>query len=186
MGRWAVTSDARREVTAKAGAALDAALLDAFVRQHHDRLVALARLVCFDPSEAGDVVQVALEQAWRRRASLQQADALRAWLDRIVVREAIRMDRRQRSPLARFFGGPREIPVEVVDAGAAASHELTELRIAYESLPAEQRAVIALHLHYGYSVAETAELVGAPLETIRSRLRLGRERMRHALKDASP
>jgi len=178
-----VTSDARREVTASAGPALDAAGLDSFVRQHHDRLVALARLVCFDASEAGDVVQAALEQAWRRRASLQQADALRAWLDRIVVREAIRMDRRQRSPLARFFGGPREISVGVIDPGTAGSHEMTELRIAYESLPAEQRAAIALHLHYGYTVAETADIVGAPLETIRSRLRLGRERLRHALED---
>ena len=60
---------------------------------------------------------------------------------------------------------------------------MTELRIAYESLPADQRAAVALHLHYGYSVAETADIVGAPVETVRSRLRLGRERIRQALED---
>ena len=55
-----MTSDARREPMAGA-TALDAAGLDVFVREHHARLVALARLVCFDPSEASDAVQAALE-----------------------------------------------------------------------------------------------------------------------------
>jgi len=177
-----VTSDARRKGL-ELHTALDAAALDAFVREHHDRLVSLARLICFDTSEAGDAVQAALEQAWRRRNSLRDPDALRAWLDRIVVREAIRLDRRRRSPLARFFGGPREIPLGVVDAKAALTPERADLRVAYEALPAEQRAAIALHLHYGFSVVETAGIVGAPVETVRSRLRVAREHLRHALED---
>jgi len=44
--------------------------------------------------------------------------------------------------------------------------------------------VIALHLYAGYSVVETAEAVGAPVETVRSRLRLARERMRRQLEEA--
>ena len=64
--------------------------------------------------------------------------------------------------------------------------ERADLRVAYEALPAEQRAVIALHLHYGYSVAETAGIVGAPVETVRSRLRVGRGRLRHALEEGRP
>ncbi len=181
-----VTSDARRDGMIETGAALDAATLDVFVREHHDRLVRLARLVCLDASEAGDAVQSGLEQAWRRRRSLRDADALRSWLDRIVVREAIRLDRRRRSPLSRFFGGPREISIGVVDARAAVTPERADLRVAYEALPAEQRAAIALHLHYGYSVAETAEIVGAPVETVRSRLRVAREHLRHALEEGQP
>jgi DNA-directed RNA polymerase specialized sigma24 family protein len=38
-----------------------------------------------------------------------------------------------------------------------------------------------LHLYAGYSVAETAEIVGAPVETARSRLRLARQRLRMEL-----
>ena len=177
-----MSSDARREAMAGA-TALDAAGLDAFVRDHHERLVSLARLVCLDPTEAGDAVQTALEQAWRRRSTLHDADALRGWLDRIVVREAIRMDRRRRSPLARFFVGPREIPVDHIDHRTPEPHESTALRLAYEGLPADQRVAIALHLHYGYSVAQTAAIVGAPAETVRSRLRVGRERLRSALEE---
>lgn len=160
---------------------LDEAVLDAFVREHHDRLNRLARLVCIDSSEAGDAVQSAFEQAWRRRATLQDPAALRSWLDRIVVREAIRQDRRRRSPFARLFGQVREIPPEVLDSRGQQHESMTDLRIAFESLPADQRAVIALHLQMGYSIAETAAVVEAPVETVRSRLRVGRERLRQRL-----
>jgi len=44
-------------------------------------------------------------------------------------------------------------------------------------------AVVALHLYLGYSIAETADMVGAPLETVRSRLRLAREQMRFQLNE---
>jgi RNA polymerase sigma-70 factor, ECF subfamily len=179
------TSTARLDPKREQDAGLDAATLDAFVRAHHGRLTSLARLVCFDVADAGDAVQAAFEQAWRRRSSLHNADALRPWLDRIVVREAIRQDRRRRSPLARFFGGPREVPVSFEDRRSKQAVPMTELRLAYEALPADQRAAIALHLHLGYSVAETAEIVGAPVETVRSRLRLGRERLRRLLEETS-
>jgi RNA polymerase sigma-70 factor, ECF subfamily len=162
---------------------LDATAMDLFVREHHDRLVRLARLVCLDVSEAADAVQAALEQAWRRRDGLRDVAGLRSWLDRIVVREAIRLDRRRRSPLARFFGGPAEIAPDVVDGRAMPDPTMIALRIAFERLPADQRVAVALHLHLGYSVAETADLVGAPAETVRSRLRVGRDRLRAALEE---
>jgi RNA polymerase sigma-70 factor (ECF subfamily) len=178
-----VVSSTRAEAGTAISVGLDEATLDAFVRQHHERLVGLARLVCLDPGDAADAVQAAFEQAWRHRARLEDGARLRPWLDRIVVRESIRVDRRRRSPLARFFGGPREIPSDLVDPQTTLDPTMTAVRIAYERLPADQRAVIGLHLHLGYSVAETATLVGAPIETVRSRLRIGRDRIRQALQE---
>jgi DNA-directed RNA polymerase specialized sigma24 family protein len=51
------------------------------------------------------------------------------------------------------------------------------------TLSPEQRAVVALHLHLGYSVAETADIIAAPEETVRSRLRLARERLRREFEE---
>jgi DNA-directed RNA polymerase specialized sigma24 family protein len=79
--------------------------------------------------------------------------------------------------------GPREIPVGTIDHRTAAPHVSLALRLAFEGLPAKQRAAIALHLHYGYSVAETAKFVDAPVDTVRSRIRAGRDLLRHALED---
>lgn len=174
---------ATRASGAGAMTSLDEIGLDAFVREHHDRLARLAGMVCRDPFDAADAVQAGLEQAWKRRGSLREASALRPWLDRIVVNEAIRIDRRRRSLLGRLFTGPREIAMDPADERNGSPEDTADLRAAFDGIPADQRAALVLHLHLGYSVAETATIVGAPVETVRSRLRLGRERLRQALGD---
>jgi RNA polymerase sigma-70 factor (ECF subfamily) len=135
-------------------------------------------------------VQAGLERAWRRRESLHDPGSLAAWLDRIVVREAIRLGRDKRSlrqRLERMLGDHDDIEIRVVrteaDPGSAVTSRAA-LRHAFETLPAAQRAVVALHLYLGYSLAETADMVGAPLETVRSRLRLARQQLRFQLGEA--
>ena len=174
-----------RTPSARAAAAelLDRDLVD-FVRQHQPRLIRLAALVCHNAEDAEDAVQAGLEQAWRRRQTLRDPQKLSAWLDRIIVREAIRLDRRGASLLSQLFPGPREIdvaPINPTDVVGASVTGRDAVRIAFESLPAAQRAVVALHLHAGYSMPETAEIVRVSLETARSRLRLARKRLRAQL-----
>jgi len=161
-----------------------------FVAEHYPRLIRLAGLICRDAIDSEDAVQAGLERAWRRRDSLHDAGSLAAWLDRIVVREAIRLGRDNRSlrqRLERMFGDHDDIEIGIVRSEpdpASAVTSQAALRHAFESLPAAQRAVVALHLYLGYSIPETAEVVGAPLETVRSRLRLAREQLRFQLGEA--
>lgn len=150
-----------------------------FFRLHHDRLVRLAGLVCHSQDSTEDAVQAAMEQAWRRRDTLRDDTRIQPWLDRIVVREAIRLNRR---PWWSFAG--RQDSGEAVAKGAipvGVDPTWVALVEAFRDLPPEQRAVVALHLYAGYPVDETAELMGASLETTRSRLRLARRRLRHEL-----
>ncbi len=159
--------------------------LAAFVTEHYDRLLRLAWLVCRDGSDAGDAVQVGLEQAWRHQETLRDAESLRPWLDRIVVREAGRIAKRQRGLLARMLSPRQDVGwIEQADERIGDRDDRLALRAAFDRLSPEHRAVVALHLHAGYSVSETAALVGAPIETVRSRLRVARERLRHDLTGA--
>lgn len=152
------------------------------VAEHYDRLVRLARLICRDGADAADAVQIGLEQAWRHRGTLRDEAATRAWLDRIVVREAVRVARSRRSLLSRVLHLDAQVAwVEPHDPHTEPGVDRARLQAAFATLPPEQRAVVALHLHAGYSLAETATIVGAPLETVRSRLRLARARLRPLL-----
>jgi RNA polymerase sigma-70 factor (ECF subfamily) len=168
------------------GTPMDAAL-ETYVATHYPRLVRLARLVCRDEVDATDAVQSGLEQAWRHRADLRDEERRRAWLDRIVVREAIRISKRRQSWLSRVFGLERS--ARWIEPATESTSDLAlreSLRTAFAHLSAEQRAVVALHMYAGYSVAETARIVGIPLETARSRLRLARERLRRELEEVAP
>ncbi|HET9901203.1 MAG TPA: RNA polymerase sigma factor [Actinomycetes bacterium] len=169
----------RRAAAIEVGtSALEGQLAD-FFGLHYDRLVRLAALVCHANVSVEDAVQAAMEQAWRRRHTLRDVERVRPWLDQIVVREAIRMNRR---PWWARFQSQTDtgLPAAPSRSGAVDPTWIA-LSVAFEGLPAEQRAVVALHLYEGYPVEETARLMGASLETTRSRLRLARQRLRREL-----
>jgi RNA polymerase sigma-70 factor (ECF subfamily) len=170
--------------------------LAAFFAEHYDRLVRLAALVCHSPSLTEDAVQASMEQAWRRRGTLRDPALVRPWLDRIVVRESIRLNTRpwwarlapgrptvheiDVRPEARESTGELGQPVRG-STGSDPDATWIALTVAFRALPVEQRAVVALHLYAGYSIEETASLTGAGIETTRSRLRLARARLRREL-----
>lgn len=170
------------DASASPHAGLHDQLLADFVSDHYDRLIRLARLICRDGADAGDAVQRGLERVWGQRSGLRDASRLRPWLDRIVVREAIRIGRSRQSLIGRLFSSSSQIAwIDVPDPGSDLASSWSAFRAAFARLSAEQRAVVGLHLHAGYSIAETAELVGAPPETVRSRLRLAKDRLRREL-----
>lgn len=150
-----------------------AAALEEFVSTHYARLIRLACLVALSVDEAEDAVQAALERAWRKRDALRDPDRLRPWLDQIVVREAIRASRRRR-PEAISDRTPMPLARDSLTTTAA-------VHLALDELPAEQRAAVVLHLHLGYSVSDTAQVLNVPIETARSRLRVARDRLRRLL-----
>ena len=150
-----------------------------FFDAHYDRITRLAGPVCHAGNSAEDAVQAGMEQAWRRRSSLRDPQQLRWWLDRIVVREAIRLNRR---PWWRRSEEPIEDHARLLaDPSATVTPTRMALAAAFRTLPVAQRAAVVLHLHLGYSVAETADLTDASVETTRSRLRLARRRLRTEL-----
>lgn len=163
----------------------DATGLEAILATEYPRLVRLAGVICRDPADAQDAVQAAIERALRHQGELRDPAKAGPWLNQIVVREAIRVDRRRRTWLGRLTAGPREIELASPNAdparpGAAASRAL---RNAFDGLPVEQRVLVGLHHYAGYSLAEAAEIAGVPLETARSRLRLARARLRRTLQE---
>jgi len=52
-----------------------------------------------------------------------------------------------------------------------------------EQLPSEQRQVIELAYFGGYTHAEIAEKVNIPLGTVKGRMRLGLQKMKHLLRE---
>jgi RNA polymerase sigma-70 factor, ECF subfamily len=174
---------ARADEIGAAGDRVGLASLDAFVRAHYPRLVRLAGLITRDADQAEDAVQAALERAWRKRGDVRDGASLRPWLDRIVAREAIRQTRA--GGLANLW---RPEPTEWTSFPASLPEpaDMAALRTALGRLTPDHRAVIALHLYAGYSVDETARILDVPFDTVRSRLRAGRERLRRELVGVNP
>jgi RNA polymerase sigma-70 factor (ECF subfamily) len=161
---------------------------ESFCALHYARLIGLAGLVCGEAASSEDIVQTALERAWRSRRALKDDDRMRPWLDRIVVREAARERRSRITWLSRVLRVPTVSEIDsggqiLVDPMATGFPDRAALRLAFEGLSAPQRAVIVLHLHEGYSIDETSQALGIPRDTVRSRLRVARGHLRRALQE---
>jgi RNA polymerase sigma-70 factor (ECF subfamily) len=170
----AVSSDAELIAAHVAG---DPLAFTELVRRHRDRMWAIALRTLGDPEEAADAVQDALISAFRSAGGFRGQAQVTTWLHRIVVNACLDRIRRNRarptSPLPE--GCPRE-PAPTLDATAAQESRLA-VDDALRSLPVDQRAAIVLVDVEGYSVAETAQLLGVAEGTVKSRCARGRARL---------
>ena len=143
-----------------------------------DRLYAIARLILRAADLAEDAVQEALVRAWQQLPSLRDPDRFDAWLYRLVVNACADEGRQLRHWSEQVRSLHLESSVND-ETGAVADRELLER--GFSRLKPEQRAVIVLHHHSGFSAAEIARMLGIPEGTARSRLHYATEAMRAAL-----
>ena len=127
------------------------------------RLMALAYSILRDREQASDAVQDTAEQAWRSWSALRRPDRRAAWLSTICVRQALRRARAERRlRLVPWRQGP--------EASSEMHAGDIDLERALRILSVRQRAVVALHYIYGYSLDEVAAVLGCRPGTARSHL----------------
>lgn len=134
------------------------------ISTHMPRLYWLALRIAGDPSEAEDIVQETLLSAWRAWPSLRDRSRLESWLIRICANHSIY---RRRQRLRRLFT-TGELANDRVEAPPAFDASLLDVHRAFRLLSARQRAVVVLHLHYGYTLRECAILLRCRPGTARS------------------
>jgi RNA polymerase sigma-70 factor (ECF subfamily) len=151
------------------------------VRRHRDRMWAVALRTLRDPEEAADALQEAFISAFRAASSFRAESQVTTWLHRIVVNACLdRIRRRQARPTVPL---PETGPGEPAAAGDAMADRETRLVVAeaLAALPEEQRVPIVLVDVEGYSVADTARLLGIAEGTVKSRCARGRAKLAKVL-----
>lgn len=115
-----------------------------------------------------DAVQSAVEKAWRKLGALQDERRFQAWLVRILVNECRAILRQQK----------REIPVESIPDTPAPESADPDLYRLFTSLPDTLRLTMVLHYVEGWDVKDVARIQRIPVNTVKSRLARGREKMK--------
>lgn len=141
-------------------------------------LLATARFLVKDESEARDLVQTTLEIGFHRLSQLRDPGKLRPWLLAIQAHEAARVRRR----LGRLVS--LESHVQEIGVGPSPDDRTFTLRQALERLPIRIRTAVVLHHMAGLSIAETAHAMGVAENTVKSELATGLRRLREGLDDS--
>ena len=140
--------------------------------RHHRQLHRVARLTTRSAEDAEDALQEAMASAHRGARSFRQDAAVSSWLHRIVVNACLdRLRRNKTHPTTAL-----DDVYPVADRTAQVETAIAVHR-ALMRLPVEQRAaVVAVDMH-GYSVADTAAMLGVAEGTVKSRCARARARL---------
>lgn len=130
--------------------------------------------------DAEDAAQESFVAAFRGIGSYRGEGTLQAWLLRIATRQSFRR-LAQRRPHATLdaVGEPRLVDLRDEPTRLlVADEERSVIRDAVARLPDAYREVVALRFFAELSLAEIAEATGRPLNTVKTHLRRGLERLR--------
>ena len=170
-------------------AAGDEAALGPLYDRYGKLVYSLALRVVRDPAAAEEVTQEVFVRLWRNAASFEPARGrAHAWLMRITHNLALNeVRRRQSRPVAaeNYDWESAAVVDQATERDPAQAAWLREraeaVRSAVAQLPAAQRQAIELAFFGGLSQAEVAAAVGDPLGTVKSRIRVGMQRLRELL-----
>jgi RNA polymerase sigma-70 factor (ECF subfamily) len=165
----------------------DPRAFEVLYERHSGAAFSLAYRMVGRGNVAEDVVQEAFLSLWRSGARYERTrGSVRTWVLGIVHHRAI--DQLRRSSVhdkrrASDEGLEERLESrERTDNEVARREEAATIRSAMDSLPAEQSHVIELAYFGGFTHTEIAEILGAPVGTVKGRMRLGLEKLRNSLR----
>jgi len=165
----------------------DVVAYEEIVRRYQDVALRTAYLVCPE-TDADDAVQDAFLKAYAALPRFRDGAPLRPWLLRIVTNES----RNRRRAAGRRQGlalraaavsgdGPLGATVPGPEGAVIAAETRAELLAAISSLRDDDREILGARFLLDLSEAETAETLGVPRGTVKSRTSRALARLRETL-----
>jgi RNA polymerase sigma-70 factor (ECF subfamily) len=149
-------------------------------RIYYRRLTRFLEQVMRRPFLVEEVVNDTMLVVWRKAEGFNHASRVSTWIFAIAYRKALkalkRTERRREVPWdgeGSIAEGPE---VELMEREVQ-----LRMRRALATLSAEQRAVVELTYYHGYAYREIAEIVGCPVDTVKTRMFHARRKLKTLL-----
>jgi RNA polymerase sigma-70 factor (ECF subfamily) len=169
----------------------DAKALEVLYDRYSRVVYSFALRIVGDPQLAEELLQEVFFRAWQQGKAFKAArGSFITWLLSITHNMAIdEVRKRRRRPQRADNEEPEAVLAAVADEGQDVEEEVWLLSLrstiadALRELPRAQREAIELAYFQGLTQREIAERLGEPLGTIKTRMRLGIQKLREQLGD---
>jgi RNA polymerase sigma-70 factor (ECF subfamily) len=173
------------------------AAYEIFYDRHTQVVYSLILRIVRQPARAEELLQETFWQVWRNADSYRGEGAAAAWLLRIARNRALDELRRQKvrpqpdeaaldeaartAQLERAMAQTTTFDDPVATTVAQRWNQ-QQVRAALTAIPEEQRICLEMSYFDGYSQREIAEQLALPIGTIKSRMRIGIEKLEYQLR----
>lgn len=142
-----------------------------YILENNDKFYRLAYSYVKNKDCALDVVQNSIVKALEKCDSLKNPDALKTWVYRIIVNEALLCLRKMKRE--QTF-----VSQSVDNTYYEDKYEDNEVYDKVQNLPEKNRTVIILHFYEELTLKEISEVTDTNINTVKSRLYSGLEKLK--------
>jgi RNA polymerase sigma-70 factor, ECF subfamily len=160
------TREERQTVLARAAAG-DTAAFEAIVLEHQSMVFSLACYFLHDPGRAEEIAQEAFLRLYQNVDRIESPEHLVQWLRQVTWRCAIDESRRAAHQPSVALEDVAEPAAEDHAVDLLVNHRLQAL---VASLPPRARMMVILRFQEDLSLAEIAEIMSVPVNTVKSGL----------------
>ncbi len=160
--------------------ARDLRAFEQLYRRYQPRLGRFVGTLVQRPPLVEEVVNDTLMVLWQKAGDFTGASRLSTWLFAIAYRKAVRARSRDAVPVDDT--AVADLPAaDMPDAALAQDSTHRALRRAMADLSAEHRAVVDLTYFHEIGYREIAEILGCPVDTVKTRMFHARRHLRRAM-----
>lgn len=150
--------------------------LGQIIIRSEDTMYHIAKTLLYNDADCADAIQEAIVKAFAGISGLRQDAYAKTWLIRILINECYAIMRREK----------RLVSLEEYqqEEAAAETEDYSDLYEALRQLPDQSRICVTLYYLEGYSVKETAKILGITESAVKNRLARARASLRTQLEQA--
>jgi RNA polymerase sigma-70 factor (ECF subfamily) len=151
-------------------------------RAYLPRLTRFLQQLTRQPQAIEEAINDTMLVVWRRASTYTGTSKVSTWIFAIAYRRSLKLLKQFDTPVEGDDG--EEPATDEAPEGAVMQKQLHRaLAAAMKQVPAEQRAVIELTYYHGCAYREIAEILGCPVDTVKTRMFHARRRLRQLLSE---
>ena len=155
--------------------------MDQYIKKYGKRLYGLCMTLCADKHEADDLYQDTWVKVLKRFDTYDPSRDFEPWLTRLCVNTyRDRLRRLSRSPFLNFSSNETK-EAFLLTATAPEKEDYSDLYAAIDQLPDKLRLTIILFYFQDMDTEKTAQTLGIPTGTVKSRLHKARIQLKEVL-----
>ena len=162
-------------------AAHDVKAFEQLYRQYQPRLARFLVNIVNRPQLVEEVLNDTMMAVWRTAANFRGASKVSTWIFAIAYRQGVKARSRWDEPLPDLPDYDQVSSDDLPDAQLQQSRVHDALVEAMGSLSADHRAVVDLTYFHGMGYREVAEIMGCPVDTVKTRMFHARRKLQRVI-----